>query len=146
MKPKHQRLILIVLGIIMLCVGALLTLQAFRENIIFFYSPSDLINTPPPADQMVRVGGLVVADSINYGADKILTFKVTDETHTIAVRYQGIPPALFREGQGVVIEGTLEQHDMLNATRLLTKHDENYMPKEVAESLKRSGKWKESAP
>lgn len=116
---------------------------AFRSNIVFFYSPSDLQQTAVNTGQLIRIGGLVETGSIVHDKDNAIQFHITDGQHTIDVVYQGMLPTLFREGQGAVVEGYMEHSSQLRATRVLTKHDENYMPKEVVEALKKNGRWQE---
>lgn len=149
MKPKHQRLLFISVSIVFLCAAALLTMRAFRDNLVFFYSPSELAGRAGEPSQLIRVGGLVETGSIGHDENDHLRFSLTDGQSVIAVEYRDMPPALFREGQGAVVEGYLEPAGHLRATRLLTKHDEYYMPREVVEALKKTGRWQEghsSAP
>lgn len=141
MKPKYKRFTYLLLALISVSIGVMLILSALKENIVFFYSPSDVVAKQPSAEQRIRVGGLVVDDSIKQQGNR-LEFTVTDNTHNITIFYEGIPPALFREGQGMVAEGHLRDGRFI-ATTLLAKHDENYMPPEVADALKKSGHWKE---
>lgn len=142
MKAKHQRLIFILSSVIFLCVGGMLTLSAFRENLIFFYSPSDIDAKPITPGAVIRLGGLVENGSLEKGKDGQVHFALTDGHKTITVAYKGMLPNLFREGQGVIAEGTLED-GQFKARTILAKHDETYMPKEVSDALKRSGYWKE---
>lgn len=142
MKPKHQRLLFVLFSVVFLCAAVLLTMRAFSENLVFFYSPSDMAAKPPAADRLVRVGGLIEAGSLRRGDGQRMEFVVTDGKASLPVRYQGMVPALFREGQGCIAEGYWRQ-DFFEAVRILTKHDEKYMPKEVADALKRSGHWKQ---
>src|SRR5262245_29177310 len=124
MKPKHQRLLFIGFSVVALCIATLLILQAFRENLVFFYSPSDIAQRHPPAGQMMRVGGLVVKGSTQRGKDDILYFTITDGKAELKAEYKGMVPTLFREGQGAVAEGMLKEDGSFNASRILTKHDE----------------------
>lgn len=142
MKPKHQRLVFIVISLLFLCIAVLLTLQAFRNNLVFFFSPSELAEKSLSPDQTIRIGGLVENGSILQESERI-TFRITDGNAHIAVSYQGVLPGLFREGQGVVAEGYLADPAHFHAKRVLTKHDENYMPKEVIDALKKNGQWRE---
>jgi len=129
----------------MLGVAAALVLTAFEDNIVFFYSPTDIAEKALRPGQTVRVGGLVQADSVKKASDGVTTeFVITDTNKTISVRYAGLLPDLFREGQGVVTQGSLGPDGTFVASEVLAKHDENYMPKEVADALKKSGNWKES--
>ena len=129
----------------MLGVAAALVLTAFEDNIVFFYSPTDIAEKALRPGQTVRLGGLVQADSVKKASDGVTTeFVITDTNKTISVRYAGLLPDLFREGQGVVTQGSLGPDGTFVASEVLAKHDENYMPKEVADALKKSGNWKES--
>src|SRR6185312_3200150 len=111
----------------------------------FFNSPSDVLDKHVAPGTRIRIGGLVKPGSVARGADLKIRFEVTDGKHDIPVRYQGIVPDLFREGQGVVAEGRLEPGNVVDADTVLAKHDERYMPKEVADALKKSGHWQEGA-
>lgn len=140
MSPKRQRLVFVLLAVGLLSIATLLLLNALRDNLVFFFTPSDLVQKKPAVTQFIRLGGLVAKDSVQQeGAS--LTFTVTDMQQSITTHYTGTPPALFREGQGVVAEGHLVASDRFEASKLLAKHDENYMPPEVAEALKKSGHW-----
>ncbi len=142
MKPKHQRLIFVAVSMIFLLIASVLTLRAFRDNLVFFYSPSELAQHKIGEKQLVRIGGLVETGSLTHDAPHV-QFKVTDGKAAVNVDYSGMLPALFREGQGVVVEGYLEKDGDFSATRVLTKHDENYMPKDVVDALKKSGRWQQ---
>ena len=142
---KKKRLYAVLAGLTMLGVAAALVLTAFEDNIVFFYSPTDITQKDIRPGQTVRLGGLVEADSVKKADDGITTeFVITDTNKTISVRYAGLLPDLFREGQGVVTQGTLGSDGIFVASEVLAKHDENYMPKEVADALKKSGNWKET--
>lgn len=142
---KKKRLYTVIAGLTMLGVAAALVLTAFEDNIVFFYSPTDIAEKALRPGQTVRVGGLVQADSVKKASDGVTTeFVITDTNKTISVRYAGLLPDLFREGQGVVTQGSLGPDGTFVALEVLAKHDENYMPKEVADALKKSGNWKES--
>jgi len=143
LKPKRRRLIFIVLGLVILGVAALLVLNAFQENIVFFLSPTDLLEKGSVSSRVVRLGGLVEEGSVERGPGAAVRFKVTDLKHDIRVSYSGLLPDLFREGQGVVAEGKLQSDGSFVATSVLAKHDEKYMPPEVAKALKQSGRWQE---
>ncbi|MDX1974954.1 MAG: cytochrome c maturation protein CcmE [Rickettsiales bacterium] len=145
MKPKHQRLIFISISLVFLLGATLLILQAFRENLVFFYAPSDLQEKHPAAHEIIRMGGLVKEGTLKHGTDNHIQFELTDGNASVVVTYQGMLPSLFREGQGVVAEGRLTTAKQFTATRILTKHEEKYMPKEVVDALKKSGQWKENA-
>jgi cytochrome c-type biogenesis protein CcmE len=140
-KPKRKRLYIV--GLALLCMGAAaaLVLTAFEDNIVFFYSPTDLAEKNVAPGRTVRIGGLVAEGSVLKN-DATVQFTVTDMNREIRVAYTGILPDLFREGQGVVAEGKIGPDGRFTATEVLAKHDENYMPKEVADALKASGQWK----
>jgi cytochrome c-type biogenesis protein CcmE len=138
---KRRRLIMVVLSLGLLAVAAALILTAFRDSIVFFYTPSELTEKHVPAGRALRIGGLVEAGSVTRKGD-VITFKITDMTSTLPVIYKGILPDLFREGQGVVAEGALASDGVFQARQVLAKHDETYMPPEVAEALKKSGEWR----
>lgn len=141
MKPKHKRLTIAIAAVVSISVGVLLILSALRDNVVFFYSPSEIMTKQIDTTQRVRIGGLVVDGSVEK-AGSLLRFKLADGAETVAVSYQGVAPGLFREGQGVVAEGKMVD-GIFMAETLLAKHDENYMPPEVAEAIKKSGHWKE---
>lgn len=143
MKPKHQRLWFVATAMIMLVAGSLLVANTFRENLIFFYSPTELDAGGYALSDTMRLGGLVKYGSFQRLADDSVKFTVTDNNRAVCVDYAGMLPALFREGQGVVVEGKLAKGNCFQAARVLTKHDENYMPKEVVDSLKKSGRWQD---
>lgn len=145
MTRKQQRLGLLALCMILLTSATTLVLTAFSDNLVFFYSPSDLKTRTIPLAQRVRIGGLVEDRSVQRGADKRVAFRITDGKTNIAVVYQGILPDLFREGQGVVAEGKLTTDGVFEASAILAKHDERYIPREVVEALKKSGHWQEGA-
>lgn len=141
MKPKRRRLTFVLIGMGLLGAAAALVLMAFRDNIVFFYSPTEVHAKAPSSEQRVRVGGLIEEGSVEKSdGGKTVHFKITDLSETVPVTFTGILPDLFREGQGVVAEGRL-QNGTLRADGVLAKHDEKYMPPEVAEALKKSGKW-----
>jgi cytochrome c-type biogenesis protein CcmE len=139
MTRKRRRLYLLLACGIGLGSAAALTLLAFSDSLVFFVSPSD-VAAKGVDGRTVRLGGLVEQGSVRRG-DGGAVFKVTDGTNSITVRYAGILPDLFREGQGVVTLGTLQPDGSLRASEVLAKHDETYMPKEVADALKKSGHW-----
>ncbi len=126
-------------GVLVLALAAILVLFAMRDSIVFFYTPSDLTEQQLAKDQRFRLGGLVADGSIKRGDGTKVRFQVTDTIKTVPVVYDGILPDLFREGQGVVAEGRLDQTGVFQADSVLAKHDENYMPPEVAKSLKEKG-------
>ncbi|MGD9538301.1 MAG: cytochrome c maturation protein CcmE [Alphaproteobacteria bacterium] len=143
MKRKHKRLLYVLGGMAALGIAAGLVVSAFDDNLVFFFSPTELEAKELRADQRIRIGGLVEEGSLAKQADGVtVSFRVTDLTTTLPVTYKGILPDLFREGQGVVAEGTLGADGVFAASEVLAKHDENYMPREVADALKKSGEWK----
>ncbi|WP_169566235.1 cytochrome c maturation protein CcmE [Sneathiella limimaris] len=142
MTRKKRRLYIVLSGLAVLGVAAALVLSSFEDSLVFFHSPSDLVEKPVPAGRTFRLGGLVEEGS--YVKDGVeIRFKVTDMAESVEVHYRGLVPDLFREGQGVVTEGQMDENGVFRATNVLAKHDENYMPPEVAESLKERGQWKE---
>jgi cytochrome c-type biogenesis protein CcmE len=144
MTRKQQRFGLLAIGMAALGGATALVLTAFSSNLVFFYSPSQL-KAQAPAEGPMRIGGLVEAKSLVRAADDV-TFRVTDGKTDLVVVYRGILPDLFREGQGVVVEGGLRRDGVFAATTVLAKHDERYMPREVVEALKKTGHWQEGAP
>jgi cytochrome c-type biogenesis protein CcmE len=145
MTRKQRRLILIGSSVGVLAIAVGLVLNALSGSIVFFNSPSDVAEKHIAAGTRIRVGGLVKEGSVQRGDDLRIQFQVTDGNHDIPVRYQGIVPDLFREGQGVVAEGSIDGGGTLAADTVLAKHDERYMPKEVVDALKKSGRWQEGA-
>jgi cytochrome c-type biogenesis protein CcmE len=144
MTRKRRRLYLVLGGLATAGVVSGLVLSAFRDNLVFFYSPTEL-HAKNPGTRLVRIGGLVEAGTVKHVDDgRTIDFKVTDGSQDVAVQYVGILPDLFREGQGVVIEGNLASDGTFRAAEVLAKHDENYMPKEVVDALKKSGHWQET--
>jgi len=143
MTRKQRRLVLIGSGMAVLAVAVALMLNALRDSIVFFNSPSDVVEKHVPAGTRIRLGGLVKNGSVVRGNNLSVRFEVTDGKNGILVNYQGVLPDLFREGQGVVAEGALDPSGTFKADSILAKHDETYMPKEVADALKRSGHWKD---
>ena len=141
MKPKHQRLAFISLGFLLLAGAVALVLTAFQDNLVFFHSPTDLKTKVISAEQRLRVGGLVEEGSVKQIADANVRFTVTDLANSVQVNFRGILPDLFREGQGIVAEGRYN-NSVFVASEVLAKHDETYMPPEVADALKRAGEWK----
>ena len=143
MTRKQRRLILIGTSLGVLAVAAALVLSALRDSIVFFNSPTDLAEKRIAPGTRMRIGGLVKPGSIERGDNLQVRFGVTDGKVDVAVHYQGIVPDLFREGQGVVAEGKLEPGGVFAADTVLAKHDERYMPREVVDALKKSGRWQE---
>ena len=142
MTRKQRRLILIGGSLGVLAVAAVLVLSALNDSIVFFNSPTDIAEKHIAPGTRIRVGGLVKPGSLQRGENLNIRFEVTDGKNDVAVRYQGIVPDLFREGQGVVTEGKLEASGIA-ADTVLAKHDERYMPREVVDALKKSGRWGE---
>jgi cytochrome c-type biogenesis protein CcmE len=146
MTRKRRRLTAVLAGMATLGLAAFLVLTAFSDNLVFFYSPSDLKTKHVPFERQLRIGGLVEEHSVTREADgKTIDFRVTDGNNTVAVSFTGGLPDLFREGQGVVAEGVLKRDGSFLASNVLAKHDEKYMPPEVADALKRSGHWQEGS-
>jgi cytochrome c-type biogenesis protein CcmE len=144
MTRKQRRLVFIGTSLLVLAVAAVLVLSALRESIVFFNSPTDVAEKHIAPGSRMRIGGLVKPGSVQRGDNLLVRFAVTDGKTDIAVRYQGIVPDLFREGQGVVAEGRLEAGGTFVADTVLAKHDERYMPREVVDALKKTGRWQES--
>ena len=142
MTPKRRRLWLLVGSLGVLGVAAALVLTALDDNLVFFHSPTQIAEKKPPPDRRFRLGGLVEAGSLKKDGQEV-RFVVTDLQKTVPVVYRGLLPDLFREGQGVIAEGTLGGDGVFTARDVLAKHDENYMPPEVARALKESGRWNE---
>jgi cytochrome c-type biogenesis protein CcmE len=146
MKPKSFRLILVLCSVFFLSLAVLLVLQGMKQGIVYFYSPSDVLlaekNKKIIAEQKtIRIGGLVAKGSVK-SQGTTHHFSITDKHKTIDVIYQGLLPSLFREEQGVIADGVLDTHNVLNAQSILAKHDENYMPKEVYKALRESAEHK----
>lgn len=142
MTRKRRRMMVVGLGLLSLGAAAALALTAFEDNLLFFYSPSDLQAQELPAGRMVRIGGIVEEGSLQRSGDGSVDFRVTDFVETLPVTYRGLLPDLFREGQGVVAQGSLEPDGTFRAVEVLARHDENYMPAEVADALERAGVWR----
>lgn len=143
MTRKRRRLMLIAGGMVLLSAAAGLVLLALQDTIMFFYSPSEVRADPPAHDRPIRLGGLIEEGSFKRGEDGIsVAFRVTDLSESVPVVYSGILPDLFREGQGVVAEGAFGPDGVFEAREVLAKHDETYMPREVADALKQSGQWR----
>jgi cytochrome c-type biogenesis protein CcmE len=143
MTRRQRRLTLIGSALAVLALSAGLVLLALQDSIVFFNSPTDLLDKHVKPGQRMRIGGLVKEGSVQRGDDLRVRFEVTDGTSSIPVAYQGLLPDLFREGQGVVAEGALDGAGTFRADSVLAKHDETYMPREVADALKKQGHWKE---
>jgi cytochrome c-type biogenesis protein CcmE len=141
MTRKGKRLTLIIGALAALGLAAALTLFALRDNIVFFYTPSELATKKPASGARLRIGGLVLEGSVVKSGDRDVRFAVTDRTRNLDVSYSGLLPDLFREGQGVVVEGVLTPEGDFRADSVLAKHDERYMPRDVADALKKQGVW-----
>lgn len=143
-KAKRGRLFAVLAGLLCLAGAVALVLTALEDNIVFFYSPTDVADKQPPAGRRLRIGGLVREGSVSRLDDGVtVAFQVTDMNKDLKVLYKGVLPDLFREGQGVVAEGVVNAEGIFLASDVLAKHDENYMPAEVTEALKKSGQWRE---
>jgi len=144
-KPRSRRLVLIASGLATLAVAAALVLNAFRSNLVFFFSPSQIAAGEAPKDRAFRVGGMVETGSVKRQADGVtVQFVVTDTAKSVPVVYRGILPDLFREGKGVVAEGRLGTDGVFRAEQVLAKHDENYMPPEAAHAVEQAQKAQRS--
>ncbi len=139
MTRKQKRGMLIGGGVATLTLAAILVLFALKDNVVFFHTPSDIAEKKIAAGERIRLGGLVAPGSVVRGQGTVVSFKVTDTLKEIPVTYMGVLPDLFREGQGVVTEGMLDGQGNFTADSVLAKHDENYMPPEVAKSLEARG-------
>ena len=140
MKARHKRFFWIAMGLAVIAVAAALVLRSFNSNLVFFFTPSEVAQKKAPQDRTFRIGGLVTAGSVKRNADGLtVTFDVTDTVQSIPVSYTGILPDLFKEGKGVVAQGRIEGSGVFRASEVLAKHDENYMPPEAAEALKKAG-------
>jgi cytochrome c-type biogenesis protein CcmE len=148
MTKKRRRLWIVVACGLGLGSATALALSAFRDNLVFFMAPSDLATKAPPPGRSFRLGGLVEQGSVQRSTDDghpATSFRVTDGNASVNVTYVGVLPDLFREGQGVVTLGALQSNGTFRASEVLAKHDENYMPKDVADALKKAGHWNPSA-
>jgi cytochrome c-type biogenesis protein CcmE len=141
MKPKTERMIFVVTGLLAMFAAFFFILNNFRDNLVFFYTPTELTQKIISQDKLIRIGGLVEEGSISKN-NNVTEFRLTDINNSVKVIFKGILPPLFREKQGIVASGRVDADRTFIADNLLTKHDEKYMPPEVAEALKRSGKWK----
>lgn len=146
MTRKQRRSVLIGTCLAVLGFAVGLVLFSLEDSIVFFYSPSDVVEKNIKPGQRFRLGGLVEEGSVKRGESATVQFSVTDTAKTIPVRYTGLLPDLFGEGQGVITEGTLGSDGLFIAESVLAKHDENYMPPEVAEALQKQGVWRDGNP
>jgi cytochrome c-type biogenesis protein CcmE len=146
MSRKRRRLIAVALGLSLFGAATAMVLAAFSSDLVFFYSPSDLVSRAIGPGHRIRIGGMVERGSLLHATDgRSVRFRVTDGKTNIAVVYTGVLPDLFREGQGVVAEGKLLPGGVFAAATILAKHDEKYMPPDVAAALKKAGRWKEGS-
>ena len=147
MTRKRKRLLVVLLGLGMVGIASALVLFAFNDNLVFFMSPSDLASKGAPETRRLRLGGLVETGSVaRQGDGRTIDFRVTDGNSAVPVVFSGVLPDLFREGQGVVVEGALAKNGVFKADTVLAKHDERYMPPEVADALKKAGHWQGEHP
>jgi cytochrome c-type biogenesis protein CcmE len=140
-KGKRLTFLGLTLGVLGVAVG--LALYALRDNVVFFYGPSEVVEKAVTPGTRLRIGGLVAVGSVVKSAGEQVTFAITDMKKSVQVSYTGQLPDLFREDQGVVVEGVLEASGQFRADTVLAKHDEKYMPREVADALKKQGAWQE---
>ena len=141
MSLRFQRLLLILTTLVIILCAVLLILYNTRENVSYFYTPSEIDKTDIIINKLIRIGGFVENDSFKKITSSSFKFRITDEKTSILVTFDGILPDLFREGQGAVIEGFFANNDIFNATNVFAKHDENYMPASIKEDLKDTGYW-----
>ncbi len=141
MSLRFQRLLLILLTLAIILSAVLLILYNTRENVSYFYTPSEIDKSNITINKIIRIGGFVENDSFNKISSSSFKFRITDEKKSIVVTFNGILPDLFREGQGAVIEGAFVDKNIFNATNVFAKHDENYMPASIKEDLKDTGYW-----
>ena len=140
---RRRRFLFLLLGIFAFSLSGTLVLLASRDSLVYFYTPTELLKINNVEGKLIRIGGLVEIDTLKRTGDLTINFIVDDGQNKIEVEYIGILPDLFREGQGVICEGKITGDNVFLASKILAKHDENYMPPEVAEALKKSGKWRE---
>jgi cytochrome c-type biogenesis protein CcmE len=143
MSRKRLRLYLVIASLVVLGIATTLVLRALNEELVFFLSPTQIAQNQPGAGQQIRLGGLVETGSVEKSGEAV-AFSVTDLSNNVRVTYRGLLPDLFREGQGVVVEGAFDGGGQFVASEVLAKHDETYMPPEVAKALKESGRWQET--
>ncbi len=145
MKPRHKRIAVICVGLAVLGVAASLVLNAFQSNLVFFFSPSQVVAKEAPAERAFRIGGMVEKGSLRRQGDGLtVNFNVTDTAKTIPVVFTGILPDLFKEGKGVVAQGKLGPDGVFHASDVLAKHDENYMPPEAGHAIEQAQKAQKS--
>ena len=147
MKPRQKRLLWVLAGVALVVLAVTLVLRALDANVMFFYSPSQIHAGEAPQGAAFRIGGLVEVGSLQRSADGLqVQFMVTDEVQRVPVRYQGLLPDLFREGKGVVASGKLQANGLFEASEVLAKHDENYMPPEAAKALEDAARTSRGQP
>ena len=144
MKARQKRMVFILVGLIALGLATWLVFNALGNNMSYFYSPTEVMQKKAPKDHLFRLGGMVVKGSVQRGKELTVRFAVTDTANVVNVEYTGILPDLFEEGQGVIAQGKLGENGVFVASEVLAKHDENYMPPEVADALKKAGQMKNS--
>ena len=145
MSLRFQRLIFILLTLVLLSAALLLILFNTKQNIVFFYTPTELLNNKNiPLDNKVRLGGYVKQESFSEKSLNNYVFKITDNVNELLVFYKGMLPDLFREGQGTVIEGYLDKDNNIIASKVYAKHDENYMPESIKKELEKNNQWKKN--
>ena len=144
MSLRFQRLILIILTIVILGAAIILILFNTKQNIVFFYTPTELLTNNISLEKKLRIGGYVKQTSFLEKSLNDYEFKITDNTNEILVLYKGVLPDLFREGQGTVIEGYLDKNNNIIASKVYAKHDENYMPESIKKELEKNNQWKKS--
>ena len=144
-RKARRRLTVVAVAAPILAVAVGLSLYAMRDAVVFFYGPAEAHAKHVPAGQTVRIGGLVAPGSVHRRADGTLEFDIADHAAKVTAVYHGEPPDLFREGQGVVAQGAFDASGAFQASQVLAKHDERYMPKEVVQALKKSGEWRPDA-
>jgi cytochrome c-type biogenesis protein CcmE len=145
MTRKRRRAALIVASLALIGAAVGLMGWAFQQKVTFFKSPSEVLSGTPNPDERIRLGGLVEAGTYRKGPGTLMTFRISDGSKSVSVTYNDIPPDLFKEGQGAIAEGHLGRDGVFVADKILAKHDEKYMPPEVADALKKSGHWQETS-
>ena len=146
MKPRHKRMAIIIAGVAAVGTAAMLVLNAFQSNLVFFFSPSQVAANEAPRGKVFRIGGMVEAGSLKRENDGLtVRFRVTDTAQTISVVFIGILPDLFKEGKGVVAQGRLGAGGVFEASEVLAKHDENYMPPDAGHAIEQAQKAQKSA-
>ena len=146
MKARQKRMVFILVGLVALGLASWLVFNALGNNMSYFYSPTEVIQKKAPQDHLFRLGGMVVNGSVQRGKELTVRFAVTDTANVVNVEYTGILPDLFEEGQGVIAQGKLADSGIFIASEVLAKHDENYMPPEVADALEKAGQMNNGTP